>query len=249
MGAPLAGRCVSVRSLVEGERRQMFTLFARYYHETSWDQFHRDLCEKDEVIILRDGAQQIRGFSTLRRLRIEIEGELHYGIFSGDTVVDEPFWGTKLLGRLFLWALFRERLRRPRSPLWWFLISKGYKTYLLMANNFPEHWPRYERVTPAGRRALIDGFATALFPERYRRERGIVEALPKGGRLRAGVATITEELFQSAPRVQFFAEQNPDWAQGDELACVARMSWSMPLRYVLKALLGGRASTALGERG
>lgn len=236
MGSGLTGTVVSIDALTETDQQQMYEVFARYYADVSWERFVSDLQSKDDVIILRDPRHRVRGFSTLKRLALTIDGTTQYGIFSGDTVVDQAFWGTKVLGKVFLRYLFTERLRRPFSPLWWFLISKGYKTYLLMANNFPEHWPRHEAPTPSSRQAILDGFASQLFPAYYRHTSGLIEFPQNSGRLRQGVAAATEALTSQNPRIQFFVNQNPQWAEGVELACVANMSWTMPVRYALKAI-------------
>lgn len=232
----LRARVVPVHTLSAADRRAMFSLFAHYYDDVSEDRFDADLRAKDEVIVLRGAEGRIAGFSTLTTVEVEVDGRRHRGVFSGDTVVDEAFWGTRALGQAFLAHLFRLRLRRPLQPLWWFLISKGYKTYLLMANNFPEHWPRYERPTPPARQALLDAFATQAFPEQYEPETGLIRWPEQAGRLRDGVGAVSEALTSDHPRVRYFVERNPDWAQGVELACLASMSWSMPVRYALKAL-------------
>lgn len=50
----------------------------------------------------------------------------------------QRFWGRRSLGVAFLIYMFKKKLARPSVPLHCFLISRGYKTYLLMANNFNE---------------------------------------------------------------------------------------------------------------
>ncbi len=232
----LRGGVVPVDRLTADDRHAMFAVFRRYYAAVTEERFEADLAAKDDVILLRDDDGVIRGFSTLLLLQVEHAGRTHHGVFSGDTVVDREFWGTKVLGRVFLGYLFRQRLRRPWSPLWWFLISKGYKTYLLMANNFPEHWPRHEAPTPPERQTLLDAFATQVFPRTYQHASGLVRQTEASGRLRDGIAAATTSLTSTNPRVRYFVERNPDWARGDELACIANMSWTMPLRYALKAV-------------
>ena len=62
----------------------------------------------------------------------------------------------------------------PGDDLYWFLISKGYKTYLLLTNNFYNYYPnvnggdeRYRRVTEA--------YCEALFPEAFDRKRMLLD--------------------------------------------------------------------------
>jgi hypothetical protein len=212
----------------------LWRLFEAHYADVDEATFVADFRAKDDVILLEDGAPQ--GFSTLKEVRVEVDGRAHVGMFSGDTVLARPYWGTRALGRAFLAHLVRRRLRVPTLDYWWVLISKGYKTYLLMANNFPEHWPRHEVPTPPGTRAVMDAFARALFADAWRAERGVVRWDAPRGRLRPGIADVTPELAASRPRVAFFEASNPGWAEGDELVCLARMNVGLPFTYGWKVL-------------
>jgi len=231
----LRGHVAAIARLSRGQRDEMFALFSQYYDCIERDRFDADLDEKDAVILLT-AAGAIQGFSTLKTLPVRVGRRTHYGVYSGDTVLAREYWGQRVLGKVFLRYLFKQKLRRPLRPFWWFLISKGYKTYLLMANNFGEHWPRHERPTPDDRQEILDRFGEAYFPD--------YESL---GQLKFHVTPITDEQ-REVPRIAFFEEKNPTWMNGSELACLARMTWTMPLYYSVKALWklsGGR----LGLRG
>ena len=235
----LRARVVPVHSVDDAQLRALWALFAEHYEDVDEATFVADFREKDDVILLDDGAPQ--GFSTLREVRVRVDGRTHVGMFSGDTVVARPYWGTRVLGRAFVAHLAKRRLRVPTLDYWWILISKGYKTYLLMANNFPEHWPRHEAPTPPQARVVMDAFARSLFGDAWRPERGVVRWTTPRGRLRPGIADVTPELAASRPRVAFFERSNPAWAEGDELVCLARMSLGLPLSYGWKALRGAVA--------
>lgn len=239
----LRATTLRVASVTADDRQQMYALFERYYADVDQARFERDLRNKDDVILLRDRDDAIRGFSTLKQLSVEVGGRQHRGVYSGDTVVDHTAWGQGELGRAFLKYLLWVRLSHPLRELWWFLISKGYKTYLLMANNFPEHWPRHEALTPAEPAQLRSAFARLAFGDDYDEAAGVVRFSTPSGRLRDGVANIDPDLLASNPRVKFFEASNPGWARGDELVCVARMPWTLPFTYALK-----KARTAGGGR-
>jgi hypothetical protein len=236
-GAPeLYARTVRVATgLDAGLRARMLALYDSTYEGCTPESFFRDLDRKDDVILLFDRSDTLRGFSTLMRLDLEVDGALHHGVYSGDTVLEPGFRGTGALGRAFLRYMFARRLHHPVRPLWWFLISKGYKTYLLMANNFAEHWPRYEQSIPPDRDRLRAAFARALFGEAFDPKAGVVRFDPPGARLRADAAPIEPSLL-AIPRVRYFQEQNPGWTRGDELVCVANMSWLLPFQYAWKKL-------------
>ena len=236
----LSARILAVSSVDPASREAMYGLLARYYDDTDRQRFHEDLSRKDHVIVLRDRHGGLRGFSTLQRLVVEVDGVRHRGVYSGDTVVDQAGWGQGVLGRAFLRYLLVARARHPLSPLWWFLISKGYKTYLLMANNFAEHWPRHELPTPRWADDLRLAFGRALFGDLVDAESLVIRFPQPAGRVRDGVAVIDDELRAREPRVRFFERQNPGWQRGDELICVARMSWTLPFAYAWKKTWGSR---------
>lgn len=244
----MTGAVVRRDELTAAQRRSMYALFARYYEQISVEQFAKDLDAKDFVILLFDETQAIQGFSTIQHLEVKRGDKVHRGLFSGDTVVAEEYWGQRVLGRLFLRHLFAQKLKHPFESYWWMLISKGYKTYLLMANNFAEHYPRYEAETPAAEQEVLDAFARSLFPMAYHRGSGLIEFGHSLGQLKAGVAPISSEMLDN-PRIRFFVERNPTWVRGSELACIARMTWTMPMYYGAKALWkqSARIGLKLGE--
>ena len=231
----LYAKTVAVETVTEAQRQTMFRLMGQYYDCMDWERFLKDLDAKDDVILLLDGdTNSIKGFSTLKSMEVPHEKGTAYGIFSGDTVVDRAYWGQKVLGVAFLKYLFMKKAARPFSPLYWLLISKGYKTYLLMANNFSNHYPRYEQETPAGEQGLIDNFAQMLFGSSYKKDKGVVEFEESLGQLRPGIADVPSGSAFQNPRIAYFAKQNPDWVNGTELVCLAEMTFGMPLYYVLK---------------
>lgn len=224
------------------DRERMYRLMQKYYDSHSKAQFLKDLNAKHAVILLRDSGGRIQGFSTLLKRELNHENRKIIGLFSGDTIIEKQYWGQKVLGVEFLKFLWLEQIKNPLKPVYWFLISKGYKTYLLMANNFEEHYPRFESETPKSILKLMNDFYTKIYPEAYNPAQGLIRFEKCEGKLKEGVADITAELLRSNARVAFFSRTNPNWSQGDELTCVARMTLSMPLKYKLKSLLRTQVS-------
>jgi len=231
---------VTVHELAAKDRARMFELMQSAYDAVTERQFLADLEKKDAVILLKDPAHAIQGFSTLASLRVQIDGKTLRGIFSGDTVIAERYWGQRALGKAFLRYLFLEKLKAPFAPLYWLLISKGYKTYLMMANNFAEHYPRYEHSTPTQAQQILDAFYATLYPGTYDPQTGLIETVGEAYHLKPGIAPIANALVESNPRIAFFAARNPRWRTGAELACLARMTLRMPFVYALKGLMKDR---------
>lgn len=232
MSAPVVACTWPVARLERGDQREMFALLEQTYDCVSEARFVADLQNKDSVILLREsGSGRICGFSTLKKITAPTTGEVVF--YSGDTVVSREYWGTRILGTEFLRNLFWEKLRRPWRKVYWVLISKGYKTYLLMANNFRVHYPRYECPTPPAVQRQMDALGGRLFAAHYHAAEGVVRFPSSLGQLKPGVADV-REVDTPDPRVAFFQSRNPGWAGGDELFCLAEMSLTLPLRYAAK---------------
>lgn len=204
-------------------RAEMFRLMTQYYDGMRRDEFDRDLAEKHWVIAVSDEAGRLCGFSTQRLLEVELEGRAVRALFSGDTIVDRDHWARNPLAGL--WGRLALALvdRHPGEPLYWFLISKGYKTYRFLPLFFHEFYPRVDVTTPESQQRVLNQLARAKFPAQFDAAAGIVRSRQDGCRLRSGVAEVTARHLAD-PHTRFFCQQNPRHAQGDELCCLAPLS-------------------------
>jgi hypothetical protein len=215
-------------------RGAAFALFQASYDGADWDRFQLDLDEKQFVILLFDTRTgQLKGFSTVQILRREKATV----VFSGDTVIAPECWGQKELQRQFARLIVRLKLRNLLRPVYWFLISKGYRTYLMMVRRCPRSIPRYDRVDDPGLRKLLDALATERFGNRYDAGASVARDLSHD-RVRDGLAPIDASVVAN-PHVRFFQARNPGHVQGDELCCLAETRLrDAALTLVRKRLLG-----------
>ena len=198
-----------------------YALFGSTYAATNRTRFVRDLMEKQKVILLHDretGA--LKGFSTVLLREIATTRGPATLFFSGDTVVDRAYWGQKELQLAVAKLLLTLKLRNPRRPLYWFLISKGYRTYLILANAFPRAIPRIGAREDGELKSLLDQVARERFGDEYDPATGIIRYATQHEYVRDGVAPITERALANR-HVRFFVERNPNHATGEELACLA----------------------------
>lgn len=216
----LRGAIVAVTKLPASTVTAMWELFHRYYDATSQEKFLADLRRKRDVIVLRDtGDGSVQGFSTLVLCDTRVDGRRVVGIFSGDTIVDDVYWGQTELQRTFFRYIVTTKLRHPLATVYWFLISKGYRTYLLLSRNFPVHWPRHDRETPEWEERVMDALASELFPDAWRRDLGLLTFGGVEGKLKSHVAPI-EPHMMAKEDIAFFARKNPGHLEGDELCCL-----------------------------
>jgi hypothetical protein len=220
----LEGRLVRVATLSPEERGRMFALMDSYYEGVGPAAFDADLAEKEWVIqVLEPQTERLCGFSTQMLLRADVAGLPVCALFSGDTIVARDRWGDTALSRV--WGRLALGLigRLGRVELYWFLISKGYKTYRYLPLFFREFYPNHEGPTPARAQAVLDALARSRYPASYDPSRGIILAGAGKERLRPGVADISPERLRD-PHVRFFHARNPGHAHGDELCCLAPLT-------------------------
>jgi len=226
--------------------RQMYALYETYYENTALDIFLSDLSKKSGVILVeRASDNQLVGFSTQTFFDLKVDGKRVRGIFSGDTVIDKAYWGNNALANTFYRRLIIERFKRPFTPFYWFLISKGFKTYLLMTNNFYNYYPnvngkddKYKSITKA--------YCSALFPESFDADKMLLDFGDDYVRLKETIAEITPELKSANKHIAFFDKVNPSWRRGTEVPCLAACDYEslfrsivdVPMKWVKKHIFG-----------
>src|ERR1044071_2597711 len=167
-------RVVPASSLDDAEHRRMYAIFRTLYDGTSWDDFLADLSNKTHVILLEAGGQ-IVGFSNIRLSEAAIDGRVAQILFSGDTAIAREHWGSKALQATFTRFLVNWRLQHWRSRCYWLLISKGYRTYLLMAHNVRHYAPRPGRELDASEQALALAGLGPRLASHWNARRGVLE--------------------------------------------------------------------------
>ncbi len=225
-----------VNALSPAEIRDMHRLMEENYEAVPRDQFDRDLAAKDEVLLLHDDAGAVCGFTTLAwnpTGRLD-EGDI---LFSGDTIIDRQHWGTQELVRAFCRRAGQWRAA-SRRPLFWFLISKGHRTYLylpLFARRFHPHPEQAE----ASWQALAGRIAESMFGDCWKPAQGVIRFPSSHGHLRE---SLTDGNLEN-PWIARFNRLNPHHAAGEELVCLTEMDEANLRRGALTAFRQGLEST------
>lgn len=216
---PLTPSIAARDTLPPETREAMFRLHSRYFANVRRDRFMEDLDEKHWVILLSDPAGGLAGFSTQMLITLPVDGKRHRFLFSGDTIVAAPHRNTPLLAGCFGHLMLRLIREHGEEHLYWFLISKGFRTYRFLPVFFREFWPAPGRETPATVTALIQAVAWHKFGGAYDAASGVIRPA-NGDRLADPAAGIPSQRRRD-PHVAFFARRNPGHGRGEELACLA----------------------------
>lgn len=225
----------TVESLSPDELVVMHELMTAHYDSVPRERFDDDLSRKDEALLLLDEKESIRGFTTLAW---NPAGHLYEGdiLFSGDTIIDRACWGTQELVRAFCRRAGEWKAANGRS-LFWFLISKGYRTYLylpLFARRFHPHPDRHEPMLED----LAGRVAERMFGECWKPAEGVIRFSNSHGHLRRELSACRDHN----PWAAFFLERNPAYASGEELVCITEMHEENLRRLALAAFRQGGGS-------
>lgn len=217
----LSGKIERVENLDLETRQTMFALMNEFYHADEAVFFH-DLDQKNRVILLFAPENQLKGFTSARIFDLGVDGETVKVLFSGDTIIHPDYWGTLELPRIWGHFMLETLAEIGTTPLYWFLISSGYRTYRFLPAYFHEFFPRFDKATPAEMQQILDAAAKTLFAERYDNQSGLIK-LEHPTPLRQSVADSGEEK-RGNPHIDFFLSRNPGCVEGEELACITRLT-------------------------
>ena len=237
----LFAQVVARNRLTDDETEAMYALYSHYYGACDRKLFAQDLREKDTVIVLRNSAGQLCGFTTLLLIDFEIGGDPKRALFSGDTVIHHDYWGTQALSLAWCRMAGMIKSEHPQLPLYWFLIVKGYRTYRYLPLFARIFYPSWRHQTPADVQTMMDHLATHKFGAAYKREQGIVRFEHSRGHLAGEWADIPQHVSKHRD-VRYFLDRNPGYARGDELVCFTELDESNLRSFALRAFREAMAS-------
>lgn len=196
----------------------------------------------DKETILKNFAKTLESYSHVMLCRERSNGSLrgmmligieHNGSYTlikwGLVMFENYYRGGPWMYWILIYISLKELLLHPFTPLYHGGKIFSYKTYV-MITPFEKFYPRYDQMTPAFEKTLIDHIATAAKQptENYNQDTCVLER--EYSFLREHIAPITDEELKN-PHVKFFAEQNPGWKKGHCLIVLTLMTW----REVFKA--------------
>jgi hypothetical protein len=222
LSAPiLSGRVVSRARLTQAETDSMQALLARNFSGVDARTFHADLAEKNWVVLLQDERGEVRGFSTLLMYSSFACGRPLTLVCSGDTIVDPAAWGSPVLPRTWIRAVYDLRRGYPEGELYWLLLTSGFRTYRFMSVFCRDFHPRYDSPGSPETRRMLDVLGEERYGNLFDKRTGLVR-FPRPQALRERLSGVPEGRYAD-PHVRFFTERNPGHLAGDELVSLASL--------------------------
>lgn len=215
------------------QKSVMFSIFEKYYSGVSFAQFCNDLSEKSHIFLFKNGDNEIIGFSTILQRQVQAGNKSATLLYSGDTVIEKHYWGKKFLQKSFFWYILKAKFKSLFQPVYWMLISKGFKTYLLMRKNFPASYPNSLGATPDDLQKIMNEFYGEKFGANYRPEKDLIEFSGESVHVKDNLACPQDKALQDED-VKFFLKKNPKYLVGQELTCIAEIRLRDFFAHILK---------------
>jgi len=239
MSSKLTFRLVSIEEINADQRERMFQLMTENYDAVTESNFYHDLATKQWVGLIQDECDTIQGFTTFA---IDPEGvgqSSYHVIFSGDTVIAPEHWGSQVMMKGWCTSVGRFIGSDPGKPWYWYLLSKGHRTYMYLHLFFKQFYPS---VSPAHMETELKSIAAELsrrfYPKYWREDEGVIRFDESKGELRPDLADATIQKKNNSV-VQFFLKKNPNFYKGEELVCVALISPDNMLRSAKDLVIEG----------
>ena len=218
----LVARIASTSALEEQDIEAMYALLGRHFLGVDPQTFRRDLSEKNWVVLLEDSAGCLRGFSTFLIYATAVCGRPTTVVYSGDTIVEPAAWGSPVLPRAWIRAIYDIARDYPAGELYWLLLTSGFRTYRFVSVFCRNFYPKFDIRTPPEVQWILDALSVERFGSTYDAGSGLVR-FSNPQVLRARLRGIPDGR-SADPHVRFFLERNPGHVQGDELVSLSSLS-------------------------
>ncbi len=215
----LKSNVIKVDEITYQNKLRMFNIMNDVYNGTTFEKFISDLANKNYVLMLYDSNNLIQGFTTIQIYDENFEGKPVKILYSGDTVIDQKARGDIELMRAWWRFSFEIQQRYKSHDVYWFLISKGWRTYKFFPLFLKDFYPNVNKTTPKNIQNFMNKISKNKFGDLYRA--GII--YPKNpDYLKSGLKDVPEHKKQDKD-VIFFLEKNPEYYKGNELVCLAKL--------------------------
>lgn len=213
------------------QKQEMYVLMECYYTNVFWNDFCKDLSEKQWVILLFSQEKKLVGFSTQVLLVPDLNYDDCMVLYSGDTIISKEYWGSITLPIAFLHLIEKIRELYPHKKIYWMLISKGLRTYKFLSVFFNEYYPCYFAQTPPFISDLMKHMGAKKFGTQYDAKTDIIKAKPNGQYLKE---TYQPEIKATNKVSTFFHTINSGYYKGDELLCMTEVIDSNINSYIMR---------------
>ena len=212
---------LATAALDDAARAELFE-FCDRFSSRHRHRFEAQLAKDETVLLARARITgHLVGFGTMTIHEVQHQGETATVIYVGWTMISPEYRRHGIIERAGFAAFLRQRLRHPTRRIYCMMTSSTLNSYLAMARNFRDSYPRAGRELSPSERAFVEQVlernGAVWNPITGVIERGGASFYREGRVDQGGVDT-------SDPDIAFYVSANPGQAQGDSLVCLAPMT-------------------------
>jgi hypothetical protein len=230
---------ILTKDLTQASLGRMFLIMEQNYSSISRISFDKDLENKQFIGVLKDTNNVIQGFTTYAINPCET-GTLEYNIlFSGDTIISPEYWGSQELVKGWCKTVGGLIAGSPEKKWYWFLLSKGHRTYMYLPLFFEKYYPAYDKDKEGDLFPIINACANIMYGESWDPSKKVIAFKKSHGELKKIHSETTFKKVKSNAHISFFLERNPGFEKGDELTCMAELKVDNMRRFAKSIVIDG----------
>lgn len=228
---------VATAALDAAARAELFE-FCDRFSSRHRDRFEAQLAKDETVFLVRASITgHLVGFGTVTVHPVRHQGRAATVIYTGWTMISPEFRRHGIIQRVGFAEFLRQRLKHPLRPIYWMMTSSTLNSYLVMARNFHDSYPRAGRGLSDQERAYVEQVlqhnGTPWNPDTGVIERGGA-SFYREGRVDLGAVDTRD------PDIAFYVQANPGQAKGDSLVCLAPLNLRNFVHIARRQLARGR---------
>lgn len=190
------------------------------------DGLKQSILKRQSLQIFMRGLKPV-GIATTDIFPCTFQGIKTVCIFTGNTFIESPYRGRNFIQLYALLTYIKVRCRYPFRKLYWYYASNGYKSYLIMANNFKVFWPSSGATIPPWESAYME-----MLNQHFYSHTGSSPIPADHSRSfnRSDTQLNGQDLN---PTLRFYLARNPRFAEGEKLPCLGPWTLGNLIPFVL----------------
>ena len=217
----LSFQLIEVKDINDKQRQRMFELMVDSYNKVKEDNFLIDLNKKNWAGIISDEDELVQGFTTFAINPGGSGTDSYHVLFSGDTIIAHEYWGSQVMMKGWCRAVGSIIAADPHKKWYWYLLSKGHRTYMYLPLFFEKYYPNPDSEDDnLSLQRIAAAISPKIFGDDWKPNEGIIRFEHSQGELKPEWVSATFQK-KGSKYAQYFLERNPHFHQGEELVCIA----------------------------
>ena len=230
---------ILTKDLTQSSLDRMYVIMEQNYSSISRFSFDKDLENKQVIGLLKDTNNITQGFTTYAINPFDTGTSEYNILFSGDTIISPAYWGSQELVKGWCKTVGGLIAGSPQKKWYWFLLSKGHRTYMYLPLFFEKYYPALDKNKEADLFPIINSCANAMYGGNWKPSKKVITFKKSHGELKKIHTETTLKKVKNNEHIDFFLKSNPGFEKGDELTCIAELNVDNMRRFTKSIVIEG----------